>query len=104
MESSVYAGYKYFGAAKLLPGVKELFEKEKPRLVRRTRHQMYAHIDADYYGFRDEEDGVLVKAEAEAEKALRKRVCSCRLCDICLGTLMTYVCSANRLICTAVLI
>ena len=25
------AGYKYFGAAKLLPGVRELFEKEAPR-------------------------------------------------------------------------
>jgi hypothetical protein len=25
------AGYKYFGAAKLLPGVRELFEKETPR-------------------------------------------------------------------------
>ena len=27
------AGYKYFGAAKQLPGVRELFEKEAPRLV-----------------------------------------------------------------------
>lgn len=25
------AGYKYFGAAKQLPGVRELFEKEAPR-------------------------------------------------------------------------
>ena len=50
---------RYFGAAKQLPGVKELFEKEAPRQVRRTRHQLLQHIDADYYGFRDEEDGVL---------------------------------------------
>ena len=28
-------GYRYFGAAKNLPGVKELFEKEAPRMVRR---------------------------------------------------------------------
>lgn len=27
------AGYRYFGAAKQLPGVKELFDKEKPRQV-----------------------------------------------------------------------
>ena len=27
------AGYKYFGAAKQLPGVRELFEKEAPRYV-----------------------------------------------------------------------
>jgi pre-mRNA-splicing factor ISY1 len=33
-------GYRYFGAAKQLPGVKELFEKEAPRVVRRSRHQM----------------------------------------------------------------
>lgn len=31
------AGYRYFGAAKKLPGVKELFEKEKPRQVRQGR-------------------------------------------------------------------
>lgn len=29
-------GYKYFGAARLLPGVKELFEKEPPRKVSHT--------------------------------------------------------------------
>ena len=27
------AGYRYFGAAKQLPGVRELFEKEGPRQV-----------------------------------------------------------------------
>lgn len=45
-------GYKYFGAARQLPGVKELFEVEAPRIVRRTRHQMFKGIDPDYYGFR----------------------------------------------------
>ncbi len=65
---------RYFGAAKQLPGVKELFEKEAPRQLRRTRHQMYAHINADYYGFRDEEDGVLERVEAEAERAVRQKV------------------------------
>lgn len=64
-------GYRYFGAAKQLPGVKELFEVEPPKQVRRTRHQMYKGIDPDYYGFRDEEDGVLLKVEAAAEKLLR---------------------------------
>ena len=65
-------GYRYFGAAKGLPGVKELFEKAAPRTVRRTRHQLYQTIDADYYGFRDEEDGILVRVEGEAEAALRE--------------------------------
>lgn len=40
---------------------------------------MYQHINADYYGFRDEEDGVLEKVEAEAERNIRQRV-SCNTC------------------------
>lgn len=64
-------GYKYFGAAKNLPGVKELFEAPTKKAVRRTRHQMNLHIDSGYYGFRDEEDGVLLKVEAEAEEKMR---------------------------------
>jgi len=63
-------GYRYFGAAKGLPGVKELFEKAAPRTVRRTRHQMQQSIDAEYYGFRDEEDGVLARVEAAAESTM----------------------------------
>ena len=67
-------GYKYFGAAKLLPGVRELFEKEPPRKVRRTKHQMHQKINADYYGFRDDEDGILEREEAKAEKTMRAEV------------------------------
>ncbi|GAB4818782.1 hypothetical protein N2152v2_005828 [Parachlorella kessleri] len=66
-------GYRYFGAAKNLPGVKELFEKEAPRQVRRTRAEMYRAINADYYGFRDEDDGVLVQVEAQAEADMRRQ-------------------------------
>ena len=54
--------------------MKELFEKEAPRQVRRTRHQLLQLIDADYYGFRDEEDGVLVHVEKDAEVRLRAEV------------------------------
>mmetsp|Transcript_4675 Transcript_4675/g.8757 ORF Transcript_4675/g.8757 Transcript_4675/m.8757 type:complete len:274 (-) Transcript_4675:701-1522(-) len=67
------AGYRYFGAAKALPGVKELFEKQAPRTVRRTRHQMYQGITTTYYGFHDEEDGVLLKLEAVAEEEQQQR-------------------------------
>lgn len=45
-----------------------------PRQVRRSRHQLYKFIDGDYYGFRDEEDGLLLKAEAKAEAYLREKV------------------------------
>jgi hypothetical protein len=54
--------------------VKELFEKEAPKQVKRSRKEMYAGIDQDYYGFRDEEDGVLLRVEAAAEKKMRAEV------------------------------
>lgn len=62
-------GYKYFGAAKELPGVRELFAEEAAQApVRRTRAQIFRGIDPDYYGFRDEDDGTLLLVEAEAER------------------------------------
>eukprot|EP01138_Halocafeteria_seosinensis_P006721 gb/GECG01006873.1/.p1 GENE.gb/GECG01006873.1/~~gb/GECG01006873.1/.p1 ORF type:complete len:321 (+),score=68.34 gb/GECG01006873.1/:1-963(+) len=66
--------YKYFGAAKDLPGVRELFQASSARAAKRTRGELYKAITPDYYGFRDEEDGVLVEAEAAAEKELRKQL------------------------------
>lgn len=35
---------------------------------KRTRKDLYQGIDADYYGFRDDEDGLLAKLEEEASK------------------------------------
>lgn len=67
------AGYRYFGAAKQLPGVKELFDYEPPQKLRRTRGELQSRIDPDYYGFRDEDDGVLLDVEAKAEKVLRAK-------------------------------
>lgn len=61
-------GYKYFGAAKDLPGVRELFEQEPPAPPRKTRGELYKDVDADYYGYRDEDDGVLVPLEQDAER------------------------------------
>lgn len=34
---------------------------------------MHRAIDADYYGFRDEEDGILERVEAEAELVMRRQ-------------------------------
>uniref|UniRef100_A0A4W4EYV2 Pre-mRNA-splicing factor ISY1 homolog n=1 Tax=Electrophorus electricus TaxID=8005 RepID=A0A4W4EYV2_ELEEL len=61
-------GYKYFGAAKDLPGVRELFEKEPVPPPRKTRAELMKDIDAEYYGYRDEDDGVLIPLEQEYEK------------------------------------
>ncbi|XP_039749124.1 uncharacterized protein LOC120625920 [Pararge aegeria] len=60
-------GYKYFGAAKDLPGVRELFEQEPPAAPRRTRADLMRDVDADYYGYRDDDDGLLLPLEKEAE-------------------------------------
>ncbi|TPX45185.1 hypothetical protein SeLEV6574_g04028 [Synchytrium endobioticum] len=64
-------GYKYFGRAKDLPGVRELFEDEPQAETKRTRADLYRFIDADYYGYRDEEDGVLLEYERTLVKKLR---------------------------------
>ncbi|XP_061147258.1 pre-mRNA-splicing factor ISY1 homolog isoform X2 [Syngnathus typhle] len=56
-------GYKYFGAARDLPGVRELFEKEPAPELRKTRGELMKDVDAEYYGYRDEDDGVLVPME-----------------------------------------
>lgn len=63
-------GYKYFGAAKDLPGVRELFQQEPPAASRKTRAELMKDIDADYYGYRDEDDGRIIPAEQEVEKTV----------------------------------
>ncbi|KAK4353758.1 hypothetical protein RND71_025952 [Anisodus tanguticus] len=64
-------GYRYFGAAKKLPGVRELFEKPPELRKRRTRYDIYKRIDASYYGYRDDEDGILEKLEGPAAEKIR---------------------------------
>ncbi|KAG0713340.1 Pre-mRNA-splicing factor ISY1 [Chionoecetes opilio] len=65
-------GYMYFGAAKDLPGVRELFEQEPPPPPRKTRGELMKDIDADYYGYRDDDDGVLIPLERLEEKKVIK--------------------------------
>ncbi|XP_004349130.2 pre-mRNA-splicing factor ISY1 [Capsaspora owczarzaki ATCC 30864] len=60
-------GYKYFGAAKDLPGVRELFAAATTQTTRRTRAELHKDVDADYYGYRDDDDGTLIPLEQEAE-------------------------------------
>ncbi|XP_060036294.1 pre-mRNA-splicing factor ISY1 homolog isoform X2 [Erinaceus europaeus] len=64
-------GYKYFGAAKDLPGVRELFEKEPLPPPRKTRAELMKAIDFEYYGYLDEDDGVIVPLEQDHEKKVR---------------------------------
>jgi pre-mRNA-splicing factor ISY1 len=39
-----------------------------PPPPRKTRGELMKDIDADYYGYRDEDDGVIIPLEKEAEK------------------------------------
>nr|CAG4648078.1 EOG090X09UC [Moina brachiata]SVE93136.1 EOG090X09UC [Moina brachiata] len=68
-------GYRYFGAARDLPGVRELFEQEPMPIPKKSRAELMKDIDADYYGYRDDDDGLLIPLEQEAEKeAIAKAV------------------------------
>jgi pre-mRNA-splicing factor ISY1 len=65
--------YQYFGAAKDLPGVKEMLAKEEETRMKQLHQkkslkELYSNITPDYYGWRDEEDGVLLELEALATK------------------------------------
>jgi pre-mRNA-splicing factor ISY1 len=70
-------GYRYFGRAKELPGVKELFERqERPedddgaRKGGEKRSELRQKVDAGYYGYNlDEEDGTLLAYEAESRRS-----------------------------------
>lgn len=75
--------YRYFGAAKLLPGVKELFEAPPARGggggggtgTRKKRPELVSGSGGDYYGFRDEEENPeMLKEEAAADAARDARL------------------------------
>lgn len=65
-------GDRYFGRARELPGVKEMFESGKPKAPDKpleSRADLRRQVDASYYGYNlDEEDGTLLAYEAEKEK------------------------------------
>jgi pre-mRNA-splicing factor ISY1 len=67
-------GYRYFGKARELPGVKELFEAlvedkedKEDNDPRNKFADLYRRCDADYFGYRDEDDGTLLAFEAAKE-------------------------------------
>ncbi len=39
-----------------------------PKSARRNRGELAKFVDADYYGYRDEDDGLIVPIEQEEEK------------------------------------
>lgn len=64
--------YKYFGRAKDLPGVKELFERtqeqdEQLESFRTQKYKRFQDQSGAYFGDEDEDDGVLLDQEYDAE-------------------------------------
>ena len=68
-----HKGYKYYGRAKELPGIKELFsELAIPQKHNKTKQDLAdLQLDTTYFGYRDEEDGRLLAYEAEREAEAR---------------------------------
>ena len=66
--------YRYYGAAKNLPGVRELIEAMNSNTGRSKRVIPEHHecLNPDYFGYRDENDSELLRLEAIAEEALSK--------------------------------
>ncbi|KAJ2317326.1 NineTeen Complex (NTC) component, partial [Coemansia sp. RSA 2681] len=74
-------GYKYFGRAKELPGVRELFDSSHQggrgnaaNMKRNNRAELIKHADAVYFGFCDEnDDGELLEYERKVtEQRIQK--------------------------------
>ena len=66
--------YRYYGAAKNLPGVREMLKNavETDKRAHRSVEQIRRSINVSYYGYLDEDDGVLLQAEADAEERLQE--------------------------------
>jgi pre-mRNA-splicing factor ISY1 len=68
-------GYKYFGAAKDLPDVRELLAVDDDITeTRKTRKDLVRHLNSDYYGWYDDQDKDLILAEEEAEAAYNMHI------------------------------
>ncbi|KAL4436030.1 hypothetical protein ABPG74_022265 [Tetrahymena malaccensis] len=65
--------YFYFGAAKDLPGVRELFQKKKPEAPRRNLLEIFKGLDyEEYFGKRDDDDPTLHEEERLAEEKIKE--------------------------------
>lgn len=76
--------YRYFGAAKDLPGIKELFAKPSKSIQKKTKAELLKDINCDYFGYRDEDDGVIIPQEREAEVKARQALITGSRLEACL--------------------
>ncbi|KRW99043.1 hypothetical protein PPERSA_11644 [Pseudocohnilembus persalinus] len=70
-----FGGYKYFGAAKDLPGVRELFQKEAPKAPQKNGLlQVYKKLNFPVYlGKEIENEEEILEAEAKVEEIEREQ-------------------------------
>ncbi|OAY84895.1 Pre-mRNA-splicing factor ISY, partial [Ananas comosus] len=66
-------GYCYFGVAKRLPGVLELFEKAPEAKKPHYLYDTYRRVDASYYGYRDNDEEEGDKADEERRSESKER-------------------------------
>jgi pre-mRNA-splicing factor ISY1 len=64
--------YKYYGVAKDLPKVRELFQKDKPQPPVRNYEDMNKKVGYAYFKFNHKEDLKVLQVEQELEQTLRK--------------------------------
>lgn len=57
-----------------MPGVRELFEKVGIDESRKNRMELFKFLDADYYGYMDDDDGLLIPLEMDAEIKARLQI------------------------------
>ncbi|KAI8929306.1 Isy1-like splicing factor [Entophlyctis helioformis] len=67
-------GYRYFGRAKTLPGIKELFEKAAIEQVKLKPEDVWYRVDFDYFGYRDEDDELLLEFELAQEAEVKEKI------------------------------
>lgn len=69
-------GYKYYGVAKDLPGVRELFaegQADHVKSFKKSRRDLYAKITPDYYGYRDDISGTQGKTSEHQLSAIEQK-------------------------------
>lgn len=67
-----FGGYRYFGAAKDLPGVKDIYKREIPIAPAKTAAQIRRTIDQQYFGDQQTVDQELLREQKLEEEAKRE--------------------------------
>jgi pre-mRNA-splicing factor ISY1 len=66
-----FGGYRYFGAAKDLPGVRDIYKREIPIAPAKSAAQIRRSIDQEYFGDQEALDQELLREEKLEEETRR---------------------------------